>query len=180
MYGKYAKRLQFATTRIKSSYHTYYTVSNNKNNNYINGQNSTSVITMTDVQINTVWSSCRDKNTSKQNCDLWLNFSNVSAVQYTRSILVPNVGYCDVPNINTLLRMRVEADYLDLMDPTIWHHRSQSLCSRQYFPSRVSSTKAGSSAQPNSPYIADISGSIASGTWIDSYLWVNPVIELVD
>lgn len=64
-----------------------------------------------------------DSLTSKQNCDIWMTFQEdayegLPAIEHCRSILINDIP-CDLPNIQTLIRIYCDGDILDEMDPTV-------------------------------------------------------------
>lgn len=72
-----------------------------------------------------------DPNTAKENGDIYMKYSEVedkaqrihrsvgpAAIKYCRSILV-NERPCDLPNIQTLMRIYTDRKFIDRMDPTV-------------------------------------------------------------
>lgn len=95
----------------------------------------TSGAVMTDTEMNSNFSKAIDANTARQNCDTWMTRNSVTdtvgilgvpAVAHARSIVVDEKG-CDVPNIQTLKRIFLEADSIDALDPTVAAHRGKAL-----------------------------------------------------
>ena len=90
---------------------------------------------MTDAQLNAAWINSIDAKTAKQNCDEWMTKTSytdsqsivgVPAVQYCRSVTVDGVA-CDLPNIQTLMRMQCEANAIDALDPTVAQYPTYAL-----------------------------------------------------
>lgn len=80
---------------------------------------------ITDEVLMTLWGTI-DTNTSRYNTDYWLTTEGCAEAQYCRNIIVGGVG-CDVPNIQTLMRIYCEAVQLDMLDPTIPQYPTYSL-----------------------------------------------------
>ena len=49
------------------------------------------------------------------------------AAQYCRSVIISDSISCDLPNINTLMRIYVERTYIDELDPTLEEYPNRSL-----------------------------------------------------
>lgn len=83
---------------------------------------------VTDTRLNNIWSTNRDANTSRQNCDIWLSvLGSVSAAPaHARSILV-NGQPCDIPNVQTAIRIACDANFIDQMDSTVTQYPSKAL-----------------------------------------------------
>lgn len=112
-----------------------YNIANTKNTQYIDGtdtdMDTDRMYPQTDADLNTLWRYSIDKNTARQNDTVWMTYQNnpdykdpfgtrgVPAVAGCRQIEVPNYGFADVPNIQTLIRIFIEADHIDDLDPTI-------------------------------------------------------------
>ncbi len=84
-----------------------------------------SCASLTDESLNSLWANSIDINTSKYNTDILLSIDDTDtdghdseAATYCRSITVNGVG-CDIPNIQTLMRIYCEAILLDEFDPTV-------------------------------------------------------------
>lgn len=99
-----------------------YTSKNTNGTWYIDGGNyetsPSACASLTDATLNNLWVNSIDINTSKYNTDVWLTQPDCDAATHCRSITVNGVG-CDVPNIQTLMRIFCEADNLDALDPTV-------------------------------------------------------------
>lgn len=134
---------QYRDKRVWGAYNydmpslTNYTTMNSRNDwflNTSNGPNINAATAMTDAQVNALWVNSIDANTSRQNCDLWMSrneqsdaqgISGVPAVAYARSVTVDGKP-CDVPNIQTLMRVFLEANELDNLDPTVATNKTKA------------------------------------------------------
>ncbi len=117
------RQMNFSSTGSHSAstlqnYDTY----NTNVNWYINGVKSNTTPSacesVTDTTLNTIWVNSIDTNTSRQNTDVWVTFQDCGVAHHCRSITVDGIG-CDIPNIQTLLRIFCEGNNLDMMDPTV-------------------------------------------------------------
>ena len=104
-----------------------------KNSNstwYINGGSSSTTCaacaSVTDATLNSLWASSIDANTSKYNTDVWIGYSDSPAAQLARGVIVDGEG-CDIPNLQTLMRIYCEAEALDAMDPTVSSYTGNAL-----------------------------------------------------
>ena len=95
----------------------YYPYLNINGHQYLDGINDDfrTKMHISDKRLNTLWKDTIDVNTSKQNTDIRLDSP---AAIHCRSIKVGGVG-CDIPNIQTLMRIYCEAERLDALDPTV-------------------------------------------------------------
>lgn len=103
---------------------------NSKGNNRLCGIASPTSLAQTqglsDATLNSLWGSIYDTRTSRQNCDALMrlagytngNITGVPAVEYARSVLFDGIG-CDIPNIQLLLRILSDADFIDSLDATV-------------------------------------------------------------
>ena len=92
-------------------------------------------IQMSDFELNKLWVNSIDSKTAKYNCDQWMtrntytdsaSIKGVPAVNHCRSILINDVK-CDLPNIQQLMRIFVEADMIDSLDPTLDSNLTKAL-----------------------------------------------------
>lgn len=110
------------------TYGTDTTLENGNYNGYVDGNVIQGVDPMrpiTDETINSIWNF--NTNTSKQNCDVWMSYSENTdtdgtkgcpPVEHCRNIKVDDVS-CDLPNLQILCRIYVEYEELDKLDPTV-------------------------------------------------------------
>ena len=90
-------------------------------NTFLNGiedwlYNQSNKFKVSDTHLNKLWfTTTYDTNTSKYNTDVLIDSP---AAIHCRSINVGGVG-CDIPNIQTLMRIYCEAERLDALDPTV-------------------------------------------------------------
>ena len=119
----------FCTNNIDHPLPNYQT-KNTSNNWYIHGTSSATTpsacASITDAMLNSLWKDSIDVNTSRYNTDYWLTQAGCGEATYCRSITVNGIG-CDVPNIQTLMRIYCEATLLDEMDPTASSNSKLSL-----------------------------------------------------
>ena len=107
------------------------TWANNANgNNRLCGQKTPSSFAqsqgLSDATLNSLWSNIYDTRTSRQNCDALMQYTGyakdgitgVPAVEYARRIIFDGMG-CDIPNIQLLMRVLSDADFIDSMDDTV-------------------------------------------------------------
>ena len=102
---------------------------------YIYSSDGQMPIQMSDLELNTLWANSIDSKTAKYNCDQWMtrnsytdsqSIKGVPAVAHCRSIMI-NENPCDLPNIQQLMRIYVEADFIDSLDPTITLYPTKAL-----------------------------------------------------
>lgn len=109
---------------------TNYTSSNVNNTWFVNGgsvgTSSDGCASITDSSLNALWANSIDENTSRQNCDVFAEYSDTRAVEAARSIFVDDMP-CDVPNIQTLMRIFCDSESIDALDPTIASNPSKAL-----------------------------------------------------
>ena len=103
---------------------------NAKGNNCLSGQKTQTSFAqsqgLSDATLNGLWSKIYDTNTSRQNCDALMQYTGyvkdgitgVPAVEYARRIIFDGMG-CDIPNIQLLMRVLSDADFIDSMDDTV-------------------------------------------------------------
>lgn len=144
---------------------------------------TTAARVITDSWINS--NICKDANTAKQNCDVWMTYNNVTtsitsgsttvtmtgvpAVAYCRSISV-NGTPCDLSNVQTLARIYCDAEMLDAMDPSKDTHSKYLLGSRNPQGAWYIGV-AGSGGGTNATSWADISYAWSSTEWDQASAW---------
>ena len=98
-----------------------YSSKNTNSNWYIHGArtstNPSACASLSDATLNSLWAKSIDANTSKYNTDVWLTQPDCECATHCRSIKVNGVG-CDIPNLQTLMRIYCEGVLLDELDPT--------------------------------------------------------------
>ncbi len=124
-----ARALLMTSSRTDTSLPNY-SQTNSNNNWYIHGTDSSTTpsacASLTDATLNSLWVNSIDANTSKYNTDVWLTMNGCDAATHCRSITVDGVG-CDIPNIQTLMRIYCEAINLDALDPTVASYQNMKL-----------------------------------------------------
>ena len=136
--------IALAKDRTKKKFGTYgtdmpgltnYTTANKSGSWYLDGASNTGVITKTDAQMRAEWFDSIDEKTAKQNCDIWMTKNSttdtqgivgVPAVAYCRSVRIGGV-VCDLPNEQELMLMRLEANAIDSLDPTVAQYPTYAL-----------------------------------------------------
>lgn len=142
-------------------------VKNSNGNIYLYGSSPSSYKSseiLTDEILNSLWASVMDPNSSRYNCDCYMNYASKGfpAVEYTRSILVNGIG-CDVPNTNILMRMACDCDFIDSMDQTV-----------ALYPERALGGK-----NPNRHwYISDSAGDGGGNSWSSTQVDKDRVVYL--
>lgn len=144
---------------------------------------------MTDAQINTVWVNSIDEKTARQNCDEWMTMNTstdssgvlgVPAVAYARSVFV-NEQACDVPNIQTLMRIMCDADVFDALDPTVAANPTKALGSQNpggfWGCMGINLAFSSTEASSNSMRYVNNVGRCQSGNK-RSLFFITPVLEL--
>lgn len=96
-------------------------------NTYITGTNPP-LQSMSDTFLNTLWpEGTVDNNSSAYNTQQWLTLaSNPEAAQAVSNIKVNGVA-CQLPNFNVALRMYLDRDAIDALDPTIVDNPTKAL-----------------------------------------------------
>lgn len=96
-------------------------------NTYITGTNPP-LQSMSDTFLNTLWpEGTVDNNSSAYNTQQWLTLaSNPDAAQAVSNIKVNGVA-CQLPNFNVALRMYLDRDAIDALDPTIVDNPTKAL-----------------------------------------------------
>lgn len=96
-------------------------------NTYITGANPP-LQSMSDTFLNTLWpEGTVDNNSSAYNTQQWLTLaSNPDAAQAVSNIKVNGVA-CQLPNFNVALRMYLDRDAIDALDPTIVDNPTKAL-----------------------------------------------------
>ena len=171
------------TTSLTSDWSTdtslpNYSEINNNGTIYIHGGSSTLDVSarssVTDSLLNDLWSNSIDINTSKYNTNVWILRNKPLAATHCRSIMVNGVG-CDIPNIQTLMRIWCESVLLDSMDPTVANYAEYSLAN--WF-SGIFWAWTSSENTPTRMFAISISGKCNNDYSKDSRLGVIPTLEL--
>ena len=153
-----------------------YSRSNTNGNWYIHGTNSSTTpsacASLTDATLNSLWVNSIDTNTSKYNTDVWLTQSKCECANHCRSITVNSVS-CDIPNIQTLMRIYCEAINLDELDPTVSSYPNLKMSAL------FGSGAMCSSSEYNANYVRQVySNGKCNGNLKDVSFGVCPVLEL--
>lgn len=119
----------------------YYATANTSNSWYLNSSAFSAIptISIPDSSLNTWWKNSLDARTSRQNCDYWMGYADTTdsqsiqgcpAIQHCRDISISGIGACDLPNIQLLQRIFIEANSIDSLDPTLEDNLAFALGSR--------------------------------------------------
>lgn len=86
-------------------------------------KNSAFPFTMSDAELQTLWSNLSSDKTARENCDVWMTISDCTGtdrtVGYCRSLTsFDGIDKCDCPNFYEDLVLFFESDNLDNLDPT--------------------------------------------------------------
>lgn len=159
-------------------------ISNAIGNNYVTGFADATRLSMSDSYLNIVWP--RDKVDSKSsayNTQQWLELAqDPAAAQYASAITVAGAA-CQVPNLNVALRIFIEANTLDALDPTLSANATKALgdANPNGFFGLEPTTKslATSSIAWSSPgYIVRVTNTMATRIQPTTTLGICPVLEL--
>lgn len=159
-------------------------ISNAIGNNYVTGFADATRLSMSDSYLNIVWP--RDKVDSKSsayNTQQWLELAqDPAAAQYASAITVAGAA-CQVPNLNVALRIFIEANTLDALDPTLSANATKALgdANPNGFFGLEPTTKslATSSIAWSSPgYIVRVTNTMATRVQPTTTLGICPVLEL--
>lgn len=159
-------------------------ISNALGNRYITGSADATRLSMSDSYLNKVWPAAKvDSHSSAYNTQQWLELAtDPAAAQYASAITVAGTA-CQVPNLNVALRIFIEANNLDALDPTLSDNATKALgdANPNGFFGIDTTTKslATSSIGWSSPgYIICVSNTIAHKIAPTTTLGICPVLEL--
>lgn len=117
-----ARKLKMTSSYTNTGLPDYPKLNNTNNTPIIHGTSSSTspsaCASLTDATLNSLWVDSIDANTSKHNTDVWLTQADCECATHCRSIKVNGVG-CDIPNLQTLMRIFCEGVLLDELDPTV-------------------------------------------------------------
>lgn len=125
--AKYRTKARMSSNNVNTNLPDYMANKNTNDNYYLDGVgyiNTEEGRVITDSVLNSLW--WKDTNTSKHNTDVWLTQADCDAATHCRGIMVNNMG-CDIPNIQTLMRIYCEGFNLDALDPTVEEYSNYSL-----------------------------------------------------
>ena len=103
-------------------------ISNALGNWYITGFADATRMSMSDSYLNKIWPADKvDSHSSAYNTQQWLELAaDPAAAQYASAITVAGTA-CQVPNLNVALRLFIEANNLDALDPTLSDNATKAL-----------------------------------------------------
>ncbi len=174
--AQYRARWQMMTSTSNDTSLPNYISKNTNNTWYIDGGSSATTpsacASLTDDTLNSLWVNSIDDNTSKYNTDVWFTQPDCEAATHCRSITVNGVG-CDIPNIQTLMRIYCEGVLLDALDPTVTSYQDFR------FSDWFASWYLWSSTECNTQYVRQMHSNGSCGyDRKDSSFGVCPVFEL--
>lgn len=158
--------------------------SNALGNNYVTGFADATRLSMSDSYLNMLWPRDKvDSHSSAYNTQQWLELAkDPAAAQYASAITVAGAA-CQVPNLNVTLRIFIEANNLDALDPTLSANATKALgdANPNGFFGIDTTTKslATSSIGWSSPgYIVRVTNTFVTTVVPTSTLGICPVLEL--
>ena len=103
-------------------------IKNALGNTYVTGSAAATRLPMSDSYLNMVWPASKvDSYSSAYNTQQWLELAeDPAAAQYASAITVAGTA-CQIPNLNVALRIFVEANNLDALDPTLSANATKAL-----------------------------------------------------
>ena len=159
-------------------------ISNAAGNQYVIGFADATRLLMPDSYLNRVWPADKvDSHSSAYNTQQWLELAtDPAAAQYASAITVVGTA-CQVPNLNVALRIFIEANNLDALDPTLSANATKALgdANPNGFFGIDTTTKslATSSIGWSSPgYIIRVTNTMATKIQPTTTLGICPVLEL--
>lgn len=159
-------------------------ISNAAGNQYVIGFADAARLSMSDSYLNIIWPANKvDSHSSAYNTQQWLELAtDPAAAQYASAITVAGTA-CQVPNLNVALRIFIEANNLDALDPTLSANATKALgdANPNGFFGIDTTTKslATSSIGWSSPgYIIRVTNTMATKTQPTTTLGICPVLEL--
>jgi hypothetical protein len=159
-------------------------ISNAVANQYVTDSVDTLRLPISDSYLNKVWPADKvDSHSSAYNTQQWLELAtDPAAAQYASAITVAGTA-CQVPNLNVALRIFIEANNLDALDPTLSANATKALgdANPNGFFGIDATTKslATSSIAWSSPgYIVRVTGTTATRVQPTTTLGICPVLEL--
>ena len=159
-------------------------ISNAIGNDYVTGFADATRLSMSDSYLNIIWPRDKvDSHSSAYNTQQWLELAtDPAAAQYASAITVAGTA-CQVPNLNVALRIFIEANNLDALDPTLSANATKALgdANPNGFFGIEQNTKslATSSIGWSSPgYMIRVSNNAANKITPTTTLGICPVLEL--
>lgn len=181
--GKSASTLVCPSTLKQIAPSATEDISNAIRNNYVTGF-ADARLSMPDSYLNIIWPADKvDSHSSAYNTQQWLELAtDPAAAQYASAITVAGTA-CQVPNLNVALRIFIEANNLDALDPTLSANATKALgdANPNGFFGIDTTTKslATSSIGWSSPgYIIRVTNTTATKTQPTTTLGICPVLEL--
>lgn len=160
-------------------------IKNDARNNYVTGFADAARLSMSDSYLNIIWPANKvDSHSSAYNTQQWLELAtDPAAAQYASAITVAGTA-CQVPNLNVALRIFIEANNLDALDPTLSANATKALgdANPNGFFGIDTTTKslATSSIGWSRPgYIVRVSNNSVNNIPPTTTLGICPVLELV-
>lgn len=159
-------------------------IKNAVGNNYVTGFANAIRLSMSDSYLNKVWPAAKvDSHSSAYNTQQWLELAtDPAAAQYASAITVAGTA-CQVPNLNVALRIFIEANNLDALDPTLSANATKALGDANpngFFgiDTTTKSLATSSIGWSSSGYIIRVTNTMATKTQPTTTLGICPVLEL--
>lgn len=159
-------------------------ISNAAGNQYVIGFADAARLSMSDSYLNIIWPANKvDSHSSAYNTQQWLELATDPVAAQQASAITVAGAACQVPNLNVALRIFIEANNLDALDPTLSANATKALgdANPNGFFGIDTTTKslATSSIGWSSPgYIIRVTNTMATKTQPTTTLGICPVLEL--
>lgn len=159
-------------------------IKNAVGNDYVTGFADAARLYMSDSYLNIIWPANKvDSHSSAYNTQQWLELAaDPVAAQYASAITVAGAS-CQIPNLNVALRIFIEADNLDALDPTLSTNATKALGNANpngfFGIDPTTKSLATSSIAWSSPgYIVRVTSTTATRIQPTTTLGICPVLEL--
>lgn len=153
-------------------------------NQYVTGLANATRLSMPDSYLNIIWPADKvDSHSSAYNTQQWLELAtDPAAAQYASAITVAGAA-CQVPNLNVALRIFIEANNLDALDPTLSDNATKALGDANpngFFgiDPTTKSLATSSIAWSNPGCIVRVTNTMATQIQPTTTLGICPVLEL--
>lgn len=159
-------------------------IKNASGTNYVTGFTAATRLPMSDSYLNMIWPAAKvDSHSSAYNTQQWLELAkDPAAAQYASAITVAGTA-CQVPNLNVALRIFIEANNLDALDPTLSANATKALGDANpngFFgiDQNTKSLATSSIGWSNPGYMIRVSSNAVNKLVPTTTLGICPVLEL--
>ena len=159
-------------------------IKNASGTNYVTGFAAATRLPMSDSYLNMIWPAAKvDSHSSAYNTQQWLELAkDPAAAQYASAITVAGTA-CQVPNLNVALRIFIEANNLDALDPTLSANATKALGDANpngFFgiDQNTKSLATSSIGWSNPGYMIRVSNNAVNKLVPTTTLGICPVLEL--